>query len=601
MKNGGKISALLLCAALMVTIGGCGLVGTAFGTAEGHNGELVLRADRDGDEFVLSVQKSKESAGVGALALTQLIDDMNERQSLAPDAVSGATQTSQAAVDAAVTAVGALGFDTDELRARVRFNEIEDREYTCDVLVIGAGGAGLTAAIAAAQKGADVIVLEKMGVAGGSTARSDGKVLASGTSIQRDKLISDSSSGLGSFLFAYATDDADSTRVLDMAQHTASNLDLLTKYGVRFSDTLLASYPGQEPARVHLVCNADGATGGGYLIEPLVRAANAYGVRILYEAQATELLSTASLTVTGARARERGGSILTVHAGATILATGGYDRNAALFKTLANADTDMALSLTATGNTGDGVLLARSVGGATVGGVPIAVLNDYYGGTDGACGLLVTPSGERFCNEAAQAFEVSGKLFAGGYGMAYYITDAGGYSGRFKDAVESGYIHKADTLEALGAAIGARNLPATVEQYNKLCEDGADTRFGKDAKYLKAVDKGPFYAVPYIPTVYGTTGGLLTNISCAVITADGDAVEGLYAAGELVNGVFFDAEFPGFGASLAEAIETGRIAGERAAVYVEMEKGKQAAQQREDEAREEAPIEEAKYTTGYLY
>ncbi|MEA5051625.1 MAG: FAD-dependent oxidoreductase [Oscillospiraceae bacterium] len=597
MKKSVKIMACALCAAVLLSLCGCGLTGKASGSAEGYGGELVLRAVRDGDDFVLSVEKSKETTGIGSLALRRLLDDMNERQSLAPDVVSGATETSHAAVEAATKAVRSLGFDVGELASRVRFNEVADKEYSCDVLVIGAGGAGLTAAIAAAEKGEDVIVLEKMGVAGGSTARSGGRIMAAGTSIQKDKLISDTSSGLGSFLFGYAEDDADSTRVLDMAQHTAANLDLLTKYGVRFSGTLLPTYAGQQPERVHIIVGSSGTAGGGYLIEPLVRAAEAYGVTILYETEATELLSTAAFAVTGARAKEAGGSIVTVHADATILATGGYDRDASLFSSLAHADAAMAVSQTALGTTGDGIRLAENVGGTVLSGAPIATLDDYYAQTGGSFGLLVTPAGIRFCNEAGREFSVSGALFRTGSAYAYLITSDGG-SG-VKAAVSNGYAYEADSVEALADAIHAPGLAATVSQYNELCAAGEDTRFGKDAKYLKAVEGRQYYAVPYLATVYGTTGGILTNISCAVVNENGDAVDGLYAAGELANGVYFDYEFPGFGASLAETIETGRIAGERAAVYVESVKTKQAQQKEEDEALEEAPIEEAKYKSSY--
>ncbi|MEA4912922.1 MAG: FAD-dependent oxidoreductase [Oscillospiraceae bacterium] len=599
MKNSLKIGTCFVCLILLAALCGCALTGSATGSAEGYNGTLVLRAERDGDNFVLTVKKSVETAGIGSLALDRLLADMNERQSLAPDVVSGATQTSAAAVEAATKAVKALGMDAQALAERVNFNEVLEKEYDCDVLVIGAGGAGLTTAIAAAERGAKVIVLEKMGVAGGSTARSDGKIMAAGTSVQKDALIVDSSSSLGSFLFSYAYDDADSTRVLDLAQHTAANLDLLTKLGVRFSQKLLATYPGQEPTRVHLVTSSDGSAGGGYLIEPLLRAANAYGVTILYETQAVELLSTAAFTVTGARARETGGSIVNVHADATVLATGGYDRDAELFFSLAGADTEKAVSMTALGSTGDGVGLAKSVGGAVIDGAPIATLKDYYADTDGSCGLLVTPKGARFCNEDARDFTVSGRLFEAGGGYAYAVFDAKSATGKVKSAAANGYVYEADTLEALASALGAPALVSTVDSYNKLCAAGEDTQFGKSASYLKAIETGPFYAVPYLPTVYGTTGGLLTNISCAVVQADGDAIEGMYAAGELINGVYFDEEFPGFGASLAQVIETGRLAGEHAASYAGSVQAKRAAQQLENEANEEAPLEEAKYKGYY--
>lgn len=587
MKIIMKAICAALCLCLALSVSGCSLTSTAFGSAKGYNGDITLRAQREDDSFVLSIEKSKETAGIGSNALELFVEEVNARQSLSVDVISGATETSSAAMTAAEKALRKTGFDIEELKSRAETNNIVDKSVYCDVLVIGAGGAGLTAAITAAENGAKVVVVEKMGIAGGTTARSDGKIMAAGTAIQKYNVIDDSSSGLASFLYAYAGKQVDSARLLDMSAHTSSNLDMLTRYGVRFSNQILPTYEGQEPERVHLISDGNDV-GGGYLIEPLVRAAKANGVEIYYGTEAYTLISTATNIVKGARARQVNGSTLSVYATATIIATGGYDRNEGLMHELASVDPSTVLSLTALGNTGDGINLAKEVDAIILEGAPIAKLYDYYADTNGNYkGILVNSRGNRFAAEDATAFDLSGALFATGYTKAFFITDARGYSSAFAKGVKNGDIIKAETIDELGKLIGAPALASTVTSYNVMCENGNDTLYGKPSKYLRSIEKGPFYAVPYTSVVYGTTGGIDTNISCAVLS-DYGAIEGLYAAGEVVNGVYFDYRYPGFGVSLAEAVETGRIAGSRAAEFTN-KLNESAAEQ--VLLAEEAPIE----------
>lgn len=562
--RGIKKAACLLLAVLTLLTTACSRTATAYGSARGYEGNISLCAKRNEEGFALTIEKSEESAGIGSTALELIVKSINERQCLDVDVVSGATVTSDAAIEAAKKALTKVGYDEEDLMYSSVINDITDKSLYCDVLVIGAGGAGLTAAIAAAEKGVKVIVVEKMGIPGGTTARSDGKIMAAGTSIQKYNIVSDSSSGLASFLYSYAGNNVDSARLLDMAANSAGNLDMLTTLGVRFSNVLLPTYTGQEPERVHLI--SDGTnTGGGYLIEPLVRAAAANGVEIYYNTEAYSLISSATNVVLGAKAQKASGGVLSIYATSTIIATGGYDRSGELLRELTEANPENVVSLTASGSTGDGITLARQVGANILHGAPIATLQDYVGDTNGEYkGILVNSRGERFANETEEGFLLSGELYAGGSAQAYYIVDRHGSHGDWEAEVETGRIFKADTLQELGGKIGASALHSTVTGYNSLCARGEDTIFKRPAKYLTPLTDGPFYAVPYSALTYGATGGIETNLSCAVLDEYG-IIEGLYAAGEAANGVYFDYRYPGFGASIAQAIETGRISGERAA------------------------------------
>lgn len=563
-----KVFKRVVCAVLAVTVlmtgAGCSRTATAYGSARGYDGKISLCARRTDEGFALTIEKSEETVGIGSTALELLVRQINEKQCLDVDVVSGATVTSDATVEAAKEALRKVGYDEEELMYSSTINDITDKSLYCDVLVIGAGGAGLTAAISAAEKGVKVIVVEKMGIPGGSTARSDGKIMAAGTPIQKYNIINDSSAGLASFLYTYAGENVESARLLDMAANSASNLDMLTTLGVRFSNVLLSAYEGQEPKRIHLI--SDGKdTGGGYLIEPLVRAAEANGVEIYYNTEAFTLMSSATNVVLGARARRSSGGVLSIYATSTIIATGGYDKNAELLSELAAVDAENVVSLTANGNTGDGISLAREVGANILNGAPIATLYDYVGDTNGEYkGILVNANGARFANETDEGFLLSGGLYASGSNQAYYITDRHGSHGGWDDEIEAGRILQADTVALLGSKLGAPELVSTVTSYNAMCRLGEDSIFGRPAKHMRELKDGPFYAVPYSALTYGTTGGIETNLSCAVLDEYG-IIEGLYAAGEVANGVYFDYRYPGFGVSLAQAIETGRISGTRAA------------------------------------
>ncbi len=586
MRGIKRVCCLLLSALTLLTTG-CSRTSTAYGSARGYEGNISLCARRSEDGFALTIEKAEETVGIGSTALELIVKSINERQCLDVDVVSGATVTSDAAIEAAKKALTKVGYDEEELMYSSVINDITDKSLYCDVLVIGAGGAGLTAAIAAAEKGVKVIVVEKMGIPGGTTARSDGKIMAAGTSIQKYNIISDSSSGLASFLYSFAGSNVDSARLLDMSANSAGNLDMLTTLGVRFSNVLLPSFTGQEPERVHLISDGNN-TGGGYLVEPLVRAAAANGVEIYYNTEAYTLISSATNVVLGAKAKKVSGGVLSIYATSTIIATGGYDRNPELVSELTSVNPDNIVSLTANGNAGGGITLARQVGANILNGAPIATLYDYVGDTNGEYkGILVNDRGERFANETDEGFLLSGALYASGGKQAYYIVDRHGSHSNWDAEVEAGRIFKADTVAELGNKIGASALHSAVSGYNSLCSSGKDTVFKRPDKYLKALVDGPFYAVPYSALTYGTTGGIETNLSCAVLDEYG-IIEGLYAAGEVANGVYFDYRYPGFGASLTQAIETGRISGSRAAadaIYLNETEAKKAIE------AEKPPIE----------
>ncbi len=576
LSNKSKIIfAILLCGAVVAVLGGIGLLGGGRARVQGYSGSIEMSAEvREDGGFRLTIDKHSEGYGIGDLALDRVVDAVNAQQNLDVDIISGATETSAAAIECARMALEQAGVDIEALEAGTDRKGGEFIDHSCDVVVVGAGGSGLTAALTAAQNGSRVIVVEKMGIAGGSTVRSEGMLLAAGTELQAYNGVKDSSSSLASYLYALSNEKiSQQNRIVSLAEHSAENLLLLEELGVRFSDTLLAS-EDNGIARVHLAVDPKGNGGGGTIVKSLLTACEAAGVQFLYNSEVYELARDIAGEIIGVRAKTPDGDVVTVWANATIIATGGYDRNAVLIDDYNASKALPAYSYSAPGNTGDGIKLSQQAGAKILDGSLIAELYDFYAGSNGSAGLLVTPAGERFVDESLSAFRQGSAIQTAGYGTAWLITDSKGHKSGFNAGIEKGTVIKADSIEALAQAINAPNLVNAVKTYNSLCKAGADQAYGKSADHLDEVDGGPYYAVKYVLKSYGTMGGIRTNANGQATSAAG-LVPGLYACGEAANGVYFSENYPGFGSTIAQALESGRLAGLGASEYAKSEQTKQ--------------------------
>jgi len=532
-------------------------------TVRGYGGPLTLSAEADDDGgFALTVVSHSETAGIGDLALKSVVEKMNDKQTLAVDALSGATVTSSAAVACAEKELAAKGFDVELLKSRREDDiNIEYIYLSCDVAIVGAGGAGLMAAIKAAGAGADVMVFEKLSVVGGSTARSDGKIMAAGTDVQRSNLVDDSATLFASYLYDCSNGLADSDRLMSLAESSAGNLDFLRTLGVPIGRGLESSGGAK---RVHLISDSDNA-GGGLMIEPLLKCAEALGVEILTDAEVVELTTAATGRVTGLRASLRKQDILVVSAGAVILATGGFDHNEALVKeVIGGVD---CVSMSGLGSDGDGLALAAAAGAKLLEEPSLVAEICDLRASAGLCdGILVTPRGTRFCDESGDGFEMYERLRKRGFSESWLIVDASRADPMFAEAELTGHVVSAESIAQLADRLGAESLETTVEKYNDICGDGVDYMFGRDASTLKKISGSKYFAVRCGLRSYGTLGGVVVNRSCEAQSEYG-SIEGLYAAGELVNGNYFADLFPGFGSQLAVALETASIAGVKAADY----------------------------------
>jgi len=557
------LSFLMILVMISILFSGC-ISGTATASSTGFRSEVRIEVSvgRDG-ALTVSQLSHNETPGIGDFGVTATVARMNEMQSIKVDAVAGATVSSLAVINAAEKAINKLSSSTHHFLNDPMLHASEYRTLSYDVVVIGAGGAGLLAAIEASQH-ASVLVLERMGIPGGSTARSDGMIQATGTPLQEKYREIDSAASFAGYLFTYADPALGSFRQLELAEHSADNIRFLENLGVKFSSQIFSSFEGQSPRRVHQVASGNDSS-GGHLIKPLVDKALSLGVNFLYDTRVTELTQDIYGTVSGVKAYNAFGDQYTVTADAVIIATGGYDRNPSL---ISRYGLSFSSTLTSPGNTGDGVEIARQIGAKifTTGSI-IATLEDLGTGLFDTTGLIVDPSGKRIENEAGEKFDLTAELMSRGYSEAWLITDAVAYNQAVRDGLNVDKVVTADTIEELSKKIDADLLQKNVNEYNRSCRLGRDDDFGKDRKYLGNIGQAPFCAVKLKFRCYGTLGGIMTNNRCQVIDNNGNIIPHLYAAGEVMNGAYFISGLPGSGASLAQVIETGRLAGKNVIIY----------------------------------
>lgn len=288
-------------------------------------------------------------------------------------------------------------------------------------------------------------------------------------------------------------------------------------------------------------------------MKPLKEAADGKKVAFLMETKVTKLLVKKGRVV-GVAAEAKGGKKLSFNAKTVVLATGGFDRNESLMAKYAPEGL-AALTYVGLGNTGDGLVMAQAVDAAVVGN----------GGVIGLRGVRGEPG---FTTEVA-LLVWSPLLYVNKQTdkTAYLIFDAQTYSEPLGKAVAKGSAVEADSLDALAAAAGIepKAFAATVAAYNKAIAKGKDAEFGKSLKGFKPVSKAKFYALKVEAATIGTMVGIKTDLDSRVLNSKGEAVPGLYAAGEVANGDFFNRLYPASGTSIQMSLTFGRTAGQKAA------------------------------------
>lgn len=542
-------------------------------TGSGHSEGLTLDVTFEGNVITnVEVVEHNETPGISDNAIIEIPKEIVENNSILVDNVSGATETSEGIKSTVRKAIEEVGFDIADFEKEISKEEqAKDQELESDVVVVGGGIAGLSAALEVSLAGKDVILVEKMGNIGGSTSMSGGLILAAESSIQKALNASETSEDLTEYWFNTSEEQADRKLLEIAANKSGENIDWLIEQGVDIKDEVTKLHSSFDGAFGHAVDGYEGHSGGGAgMTGVLADRIEEKGGQILLNTTAKELLLDGD-TVVGIKATGKDGETITINASKTILATGGFAANKDMMKEYHPWLKDYAHGGNS-GNTGDGINMAKNIGAKTLfrdSGIDITVNSGtYYGYGEEFKGLMVTPDGERFMDESLFHFTRTRILMDTPYNSAWAITDEG--NERVDTAIEMGTAFVGETIEELAAQINIdfETLKATIERYNEISVAKEDTDFGKSSEYLKPIE-GPYYALNLYMNNSGSIGGLVINENAQVLNESDQVIPGLYAAGEVANGQFMYRQYPGSGTAISLYLTYGRIAGQHAAQSID--------------------------------
>lgn len=533
-----------------------------------------------------------ETDGIGTKPLEQMPQAMVQANSVLVDAVSSATITSQAILDAAKQALAQAGLAPEDLAAKdvvpQEKDPIKPAFENPDVIIIGAGFTGMNAAIAAADAGAKVYLIEKNDEVGGSIRFAGGTTSAAGAKMQIEAGVEDTPENFADDIVRMGggTNIAELTK--KHTENAAAAIDWLDELGADFGDRqpqMSSSYDAFNVPREYRV------QGGGKamvdVIKPLLDAHIEKGnVSLMLETEVADIVIEDG-AVKGVILNDENATQFL--APSTILATGGYGHNEELLHKYNYAN---VLTMAPAFATGDGYLFAEKAGAAFSN---MDYLPAYPGGVPNAGfdlttsakvteypSIWVNTNGNRIVNEFnALDSERKAAYSNSPENLVYMII-----SQEIRDSQESiiskdenwekfdamlaeeNCVYKADTLEGLAEKIGvnSENLVKTVEAYNAFAHDGEDKDFARPKESMIPLE-GPFYAVKTCPYVMLTKGGPLMNPEAQVLNTDNQPIAGLYQAGELAGGANIGGSANIGGLANTSCVVWGKIAGENAAAY----------------------------------
>ena len=608
-----KLASILL-ALLMMTCCVLASAETFTGEDNGIGAITVTLTVEDGKITAAEVTGENETKGFGYEPIYEgkYAEAIVAAQGAGIDAIAGVTVTTEAVIRATEKAMVAAGLAEAEEKAAAT-------DVTCDIVIIGAGGAGMSAALQAVDCGVEnVIVLEKTGSTGGNTSRATGGMNAAKTAAQDENAWKEATTAavektiasaketypqlseliakveeqfeaykanpVGYFdsIELYALDTMvggkainDLDLVMTMVGGSAEAIDWLATKNAHLVS--VGSFGGASVMRIHRALTAEGKTTpvGAYLVKTLTAGLEAEEkIDLRMNNEATELIVTEG-KVTGVKVTSPEGEY-TVNAKAVILATGGFgadlERVAAYQPSL-----DGFVTTNAPGVTGDGIDMAVAIGAATVDMEQIQIHPSVYTETsalitegirgDGA--ILVNQKGARFIDELGTRDVVSAAELAQEGGYAYTIVDQKmmDASSTYNGYYTKGFAVKGETYEELAAAVGmdVETFVKTMEDWNASVAAQKDEAFGR-MSFANALDTAPYYAIKVAPGIHHTMGGLKINTNTEVLTAEGTAIPGLYAAGEVTGGVHGANRLGGN--AVADIVVYGRIAAQQAAAYI---------------------------------
>jgi fumarate reductase flavoprotein subunit len=478
------------------------------------------------------------------------------------------------------------------------------KEKLKNVVVIGAGGAGIVAALTLARGGAGVILFEKMHFAGGTTNYVEGPYAVESEMQFRNNIKTTRDEGFRE-LMNYSHWKANPDLVRAIVDKSGDTISWLEREGVEFLGPTADFLGG--PRVWHLFKGF-----GDVMVKVLVAKAEREGVEIRYESTVKKLLRNGDGPVTGVIVQDKEGNQTKVEAAAVIIATGGYGGNKEWIKKYTGLDLGINLfGLGYSKKTGEGIEMAWEAGAGEEGtgvllfnfGTPPETIKpgDHMLGAVCQPTLWVNQHGVRFCDEAIIENMIhTGNIISrqpGGYVFRIFDEEiksdlvergglnAGNYSPprmpltnldeEIKSAVEkkSPHVFVADSIEELADKMGVdkNRLTKTVDEYNGFCAKGHDDHYAKDPTHLRPIRTPRFYVFKCYTDFLVTLGGIKINEKAEVLDRKGSVISGLYAAGCDAGGMYgdsYDISASGIGSSFA--FNSGRIAGENALHYIDL-------------------------------
>ena len=553
------------------------------GVGQGRNGpvevEITATADRI---YGIRVLNHQESDGIGTEAARLLPGKIYESQSLLVDSISGATISSDAIKEAIANALTSGGFDPEVFMVEVAAAAPVERTpvtLDCDVVVVGAGGAGLTASVLATQQGQKVILLEKMPFVGGNSLRAEGGMNAAGTNLEKELGLDDSTVEnftedtlrLGHYL-------ADPELVRTLAENSSDAIEWLKTVDASFTGVKAT---GGCEGRKYLHQPEGGVAVGEYLVAKLKTQVEKLGIDVRVNTKATEILMDNGQAV-GVLA-EDAEHTYTINAKSVVLTTGGFGAN---FELMASFDPSLANAVTTnhSGAQGDGIMMAQAIGADTVDMDQIQ-LHPTVIQSDGSLvsesfrslgAIVVNTQGKRFVNDLAGRDVVSQAELKQPDGYCFIIFDQNlvDHLALSKRFIDGGYTISGKTYEELAKNMGLsveaqQNFVNTMDTWNQSVANGLDEEFGRNNGMDDDLSTAPYYAIKIAPGIHHTMGGIKINTSAEVIDTDGNVIPGLFAAGETTGGIHGGNRVGGN--AVCDFIVFGRIAGQSATDFAKAE------------------------------
>lgn len=553
--------------------------GTFEGTGDGKHGDIKVEVTvKDKQIDGIKVVKHSENEVLAEPVYDELQETIVETNSPDVDVVTGSTATSDGYIAAVKDAIKKSGITLVAGSKKDKTQTKEEGEQTYDVVVVGSGGAGFSAAIEAKEAGKSVLLIEKMPAVGGNTLISGAEMNVPNNWVQKKLSIKgDSPEIMAADTLKGGDNVGDPHMVKVMTENALEAAEWLRDdIKVKFIEDQLFQFGGHSYKRALIPVGHTGAE----VIQKFRKKAKELKIPIKLNTKAEALIQDKDGSVTGVEATNREGQTISYLAkDGVVLTTGGFGSNIDMRKKYNSKMDESYMSTVTEGSTGDGIVMAEKIGAGLTNmesiqtypvcnietGV-ISLLADTR--FDGA--ILINQEGQRFVEELERRDVISNAILAqtGSYTYQLWNDDINkisktmeAHEGEYDELLKQKLIVKADTLEEAADFfdIDIKELKETVKKVNQYAKEGKDKDFNHRGG-LVSLDKGPYYIEKAAPSVHHTMGGLVINDKTEVLKEDGGVIPGLYAAGEL-TGVIHGSNRLG-GNAITDIIVFGRIAGQ---------------------------------------